>query len=187
MGVHTAPNVPGIGLKVSLSGAGRPAETECGPVGAPRAPLERPAQLVAPSTGLSGAADATGRLGERPMHGQFLLQQHLAIHTLVSGLSLLLRLILDECITLDESCSAVQIEVQVLDVAKLCECLEDVVLLSLLVHAGDDDDPSFDGARRAGIVLVVGEALEHAGLARVAVVLLRAAALDPPAAGLGAL
>eukprot|EP00421_Protoceratium_reticulatum_P020763 CAMPEP_0168380650 /NCGR_PEP_ID=MMETSP0228-20121227/12472_1 /TAXON_ID=133427 /ORGANISM="Protoceratium reticulatum, Strain CCCM 535 (=CCMP 1889)" /LENGTH=87 /DNA_ID=CAMNT_0008393727 /DNA_START=11 /DNA_END=272 /DNA_ORIENTATION=- len=73
--------------------------------------------LRAPPVGLSGAAAAAARLVERPVHGEFLLQQHLGIHALDGGLGLLLRLVLYECVTLDEACSAVEIEVQVLDVA----------------------------------------------------------------------
>ena len=45
---------------------------------------------------------------------------------------------------LDETGAPIEVEVQVLDVAKVAEFVVDVVLLRLLVQARDEDDPPLD-------------------------------------------
>ena len=47
---------------------------------------------------------------------------------------------------LDITSSAIQIQVQVLDLSKVCEQIVQILLASLFVNVGDDDDPAFNGA-----------------------------------------
>lgn len=46
---------------------------------------------------------------------------------------------------LDETSLAVEVQVQVFDLAVIGEAVHHVVLVRLLVHIGDDDDPALDG------------------------------------------
>eukprot|EP00443_Scrippsiella_acuminata_P133485 CAMPEP_0115613664 /NCGR_PEP_ID=MMETSP0272-20121206/21706_1 /TAXON_ID=71861 /ORGANISM="Scrippsiella trochoidea, Strain CCMP3099" /LENGTH=129 /DNA_ID=CAMNT_0003049517 /DNA_START=341 /DNA_END=727 /DNA_ORIENTATION=+ len=124
--------------------------------------------------GLIGAAVRQTAL-ECPMHGELLLEQHLPVHVLDGLCRFVLCLVLNEGVALHEPCPPVKVQVQVLDVSELCEGFEDVVLLGLLVHPGDDDDPPLDGARWPGVAVIERQALEFAGFAGVAVVLLPAA------------
>jgi hypothetical protein len=61
------------------------------------------------------------------------------------------------CAYLDVAAPAVQVEVQVLDLAVLAKGVVDGLLVGLLVHIGHDDDPALDGAhgRRLGLRLHV--------------------------------
>jgi len=87
-------------------------------------------------------------------------------------LRLPLVLVLDERVPLDETRASVEVQVQVLDLAVLREVLVEIVLLRLLVHARDEDDPPLRGARGtgAGTALGVGEGLVRAADVQIALV-----------------
>lgn len=55
-----------------------------------------------------------------------------------------MRLVLDQSVSLEETCPPVQIQVDVLDVAELAELLLNVVLLRLLVDVRDEQNPALD-------------------------------------------
>lgn len=59
-----------------------------------------------------------------------------------------MRLILDQSVSLEETRSSVQVQVNVLNVSELAELLLDVVLLRLLVNVRDEQDPTLDGWKR---------------------------------------
>lgn len=52
---------------------------------------------------------------------------------------------------LDVTAPAVQVEVQVLYLAVLAECVVDCLLVDLLVQVCDDDDPALYGAHGSGL------------------------------------
>lgn len=56
---------------------------------------------------------------------------------------------------LDVTASPVQVEMQILDLAKLAKLVLDGFLIGLLVYVGHHDDPAFDGAHgsRLGVGL----------------------------------
>merc|ERR1719265_438308 len=117
------------------------------------------------------------RLPECPTHREPLAEQRAPIHALDRRVRLRLGLVLDEGVAFDEARAPVQIQVHILDLPELRKSLENVVLLRLLVHAGDNDDPTLDGAGWAASIILV-EGLEQAGFANVAVILFTTTAFD---------
>lgn len=90
---------------------------------------------------LSGAL---GTLHKAPVDVDFLSEDFRVVHRFFGGERLLVGLIFDECVALEEAGTTIEIQVNVFDVAKLAELLLDVVLVSLLVNGGDEQDPAFD-------------------------------------------
>mmetsp|Transcript_39791 Transcript_39791/g.101760 ORF Transcript_39791/g.101760 Transcript_39791/m.101760 type:complete len:247 (+) Transcript_39791:77-817(+) len=112
-------------------------------------PASSPAGLPQPGGGgrlspaAAGAAALAGRpAAECPVHRHNLRQQLLPVHRLDGRLRVLLGLVLHQSVALDEARPAVQVEVQVLDVAKVRKGLVHVLLLGLLVHVGHQHHPS---------------------------------------------
>ena len=98
------------------------------------------------------------RLGrEREIHGQFLLHESAAVAFLNSLLRLRELGVFQGCIAFHKPRPPVQVQVQVLDLAKVGELVHDVVLLRLLVDAGDEDDVTLDGCVRGWRALQEGE------------------------------
>ena len=60
---------------------------------------------------------------------------------------------------LDVAAAAVEVQVQVLNLAVVAELVVDGLLVGLLVHVGHHDDPALDGAhrRRLGVRLHVAD------------------------------
>mmetsp|Transcript_88067 Transcript_88067/g.189014 ORF Transcript_88067/g.189014 Transcript_88067/m.189014 type:complete len:213 (+) Transcript_88067:66-704(+) len=122
---------------------------------------------------------AIAGLRECPVHKELLIEQDLAIHAPDRFFCLLLLFVLNEGVALYEPRSAIQVEMQVLDVAELCKGLKDIVLLRLLVYPRDSQHPALNGPCWA-LITIVGQGLKLASLARVAVVILSTTALNLP-------
>lgn len=84
-------------------------------------------------------------LHEAPVHGDRLAQNLGSVQRLLRRQRLLVCLVLDQCVALEESCSPVQVQVDVLDVAKLTKLLLNVVLLRLFVDVCNKQNPTLDG------------------------------------------
>lgn len=72
-------------------------------------------------------------LHETPVHRNRLVQNGTSIQSVPGRTRLLVRLVLDECVALEEAGAPIQIQVDVLDVAVLAKLLLDVVFLRLFV------------------------------------------------------
>lgn len=62
---------------------------------------------------------------------------------------------------LDITRATIQIEMQILNLAKIAKLVRQILLAGLFVYVADDNDPSLNGAHRSGIG--VGD---HGGIAR---------------------
>lgn len=90
-------------------------------------------------------------LDERPVDVDGLAQHVGAVQLLAGCQGLLVGLVLDQGVALKEPCPPVQVEVDVLDLAVLAEPVVDVVLLSLLVDPGHEQDPALDRTLKKNI------------------------------------
>lgn len=86
-----------------------------------------------------------GSLDETPVDGNRLSENLSSVQSLLGSQRLFVGLEFHQRVSLEESRSSVQIQVDVLDVAEFAELLLDVVLLGLLVDVRDEQNPTLDG------------------------------------------
>lgn len=74
-----------------------------------------------------------------------LLSEHLsAIHSFLGCEGLLVGLVLNQCVTFEESSAAIEIQVNVFNVAELTEFFLNVVFVRLFMDRGDEENPTLD-------------------------------------------
>lgn len=96
------------------------------------------------SLSIAGFARALRPFHESPIDVNLLPENVGSIHSFLGSEGLLVRLVLDQSVSLQESGAAVEIHVDVFDVAELAELLLDVIFMGFLVDGGDEQDPSFN-------------------------------------------
>lgn len=100
-----------------------------------------------PATLLGALLRPLRALHKAPVDGDCLAEDLGTVQRLLGRQRLLVRLVLDQSVALQEARPSVQVQVDVLNVAKLTELLLDVVLLRLLVDVRDEQNPALDSCK----------------------------------------
>merc|ERR1712156_911178 len=106
-----------------------------------------------PSAALLGSLVRT--LDKSPVDVDGLAEKVCSIQLLASCQGLLVSLVLDQSVSLEESCPPVQVEVNIFDLSILGEPVVNVVLLSLLVNTSHKQDPALNGTLRSWAICTV--------------------------------